>query len=151
MEIPSLPLDYLQLGHPRQLGIYISSYVSMGRNPFLDVGLGNSLGCGLCIFIVLAFTLLLFPCVNCCIGSFWQYWMRHNVLTSFSCNYINMYTVHGDLGMLIRTSVMINGTVNESWFLNCKALEVTLLICGFMQMTMFENVAETCHCLTYQR
>ena len=32
----------------------------------------------------------------------------------FSRNYINMYTARGDLGMLIRTSVMINGTVNES-------------------------------------
>lgn len=26
-----------------------------------------------------AFTLLLFPCVNHCMGSCWQYWMRHNV------------------------------------------------------------------------
>lgn len=83
VEIPSLPLGCLQLGHTRQLGIYIGSYMSIGRNPFLKVGLGNSLGCGLCIFIVLAFTLLLFPCVNCCIGSFWQHWMRHNILTSF--------------------------------------------------------------------
>lgn len=83
VEIPSLPLGCLQLGHTRQLGRYSGSYMSTGRNPFLEVGLGNSLGCGLCIFIVLTFTLLLSPCVNCCIVSFWQYWMRHNILTSF--------------------------------------------------------------------
>lgn len=62
-----------------------------------------------------------------------------------------MYTVHGDLGMMIRTSVIITETVNESRFLNCKAIKVTLLICGFMQMQMVENAAEMCYSLTYHR
>jgi hypothetical protein len=145
----SMSLDCLQLDHTRQIRIYVGSDVFWEESIF--EGWIRRVSVVAYVFLQCLHLLLQFPCVKRCMVYFDNIGRDTMFQPLFSCNYINMHTVHGDLGMVIRTSVMINETVNESWFLNCKALKVTILIYSCMQMGLFENVTEICHSLTYQR